>query len=134
MTNSIKLNKDVKKYLKKLYIKGNFNDVKLKDKESDSLSWNNLSITFKFKNGVLLNFWLKGNNLKYTVFSVLEPISACKECEMYNLKATKLNNVDIAPIYENIVKKIDKLYEYSKNAIDCTSINLRNPESIIEDN
>lgn len=134
MTNSIKLNKDVKKYLKKLYIKGNFNDVKLKDKESDSLSWNNLSITFKFKNGVLLNFWLKGNNLKYTVFSVLEPISVCKECEMYNLKATELNNVDIAPIYENIVKKIDKLYEYSKNAIDCTSINLRNPESIIEDN
>ena len=134
MTNSIKLNKDVKKYLKKLYIKGNFNDVKLKDKESDSLSWNNLSITFKFKNGVLLNFWLKGNNLKYTVFSVLEPISAFKECEMYNLKATELNNVDIAPIYENIVKKIDKLYEYSKNAIDCTSINLRNPESIIEDN
>ena len=134
MTNSIKLNKDVKKYLKKLYIKGNFNDVKLKDKESDSLSWNNLSITFKFKNGVLLNFWLKGNNLKYTVFSVLEPISACKECEMYNFKTTELNNVDIAPIYENIVKKIDKLYEYSKNAIDCTSINLRNPESIIEEN
>lgn len=134
MTNSIKLNKDVKKYLKKLYIKGNFNDVKLKDKESDSLSWNNLSITFKFKNGVLLNFWLKGNNLKYTVFSVLEPISACKECEMYNFKTTELNNVDIAPIYENIVNKINKLYEYSKNAIDCTSINLRNPESIIEDN
>lgn len=134
MTNSIKLNKDVKKYLKKLYIKGNFNDVKLKDKESDSLSWNNLSITFKFKNGVLLNFWLKGNNLKYTVFSVLEPISACKECEMYNFKATELNNAKIAPIYEDIVKKIDKLYEYSKNAIDCTSINLRNPESIIEDN
>lgn len=134
MTNSIKLNKDVKKYLKKLYIKGNFNDVKLKDKESDSLSWNNLSITFKFKNGVLLNFWLKGNNLKYTVFSVLEPISACKKCEMYNFKTTELNNVDIAPIYENIVNKINKLYEYSKNAIDCTSINLRNPESIIEDN
>lgn len=134
MTNSIKLNKDVKKYLKKLYIKGNFNDVKLKDKESDSLSWNNLSITFKFKNGVLLNFWLKGNNLKYTVFSVLEPISACKECEMYNFKTTELNNVDIAPIYENIVNKINKLYEYSKNAIDCISINLRNPESIIEDN
>lgn len=80
MTNSIKLNKDVKKYLKKLYTKGNFSDVKIKDKESDSLSWNNLSITFKFKNGVLLNFWLKGNNLKYTIFSVLEPISACKEC------------------------------------------------------
>ena len=134
MTNSIKLNKDVKKHLKKLYIKGNFNDVKLKDKESDSLSWNNLSITFKFKNGVLLNVWLKGNNLKYTVFSVLEPISACKECEMYNFKATELNNVDIAPIYENIVNKIDKLYEYSKNAIDCTLINLRNPENIIEDN
>ena len=57
MTNSIKLNKDVKKYLKKLYTKGNFSDVKIKDKESDSLSWNNLSITFKFKNGVLLNFW-----------------------------------------------------------------------------
>lgn len=49
MTNSIKLNKDVKKYLKKLYTKGNFSDVKIKDKESDSLSWNNLSITFKFK-------------------------------------------------------------------------------------
>ncbi len=133
MTNSIKLNKDVKKYLKKLYIKGNFSDVKIKDKESDSLSWNNLSITFKFKNGVLLNFWLKGNNLKYTIFSVLEPISACKECEMYNLKATELNSVDIAPIYSNIIEKINKLYEYSKNAIDCTSINFRNPESIIEE-
>lgn len=48
-------------------MKGSFNDVKIKDKESDSLSWNNLSITFKFKNGVLLNFWLKGNNLKYTI-------------------------------------------------------------------
>ena len=104
MTNSIKLNKDVKKHLKKLYIKGNFNDVKLKDKESDSLSWNNLSITFKFKNGVLLNFWLKGNNLKYTVFSVLEPISACKECEMYNFKATELNNVEIAHrLFEELV-------------------------------
>lgn len=133
MTNSIKLNKDVKKYLKKLYIKGNFSDVKIKDKESDSLSWNNLSITFKFKNGVLLNFWLKGNNLKYTIFSVLEPISACKEYEMYNLKATELNSVDIAPIYSNIIEKINKLYEYSKNAIDCTSINFRNPESIIEE-
>ena len=112
MTNSIKLNKDVKKYLKKLYMKGSFNDVKIKDKESDSLSWNNLSITFKFKNGVLLNFWLKGNNLKYTIFSVLQPISACKECEMYNFKATELNIVDIAPIYDDIVKKIDKLFEY----------------------
>ena len=30
MTNSIKLNKDVKKYLKKLYTKGNFSDVKIK--------------------------------------------------------------------------------------------------------
>lgn len=134
MTNSIKLNKDVKKYLKKLYIKGSFNDVKIKDKESDSLSWNNLSITFKFKNGVLLNFWLKGNNLKFTIFSVLQPISACKECEMYNFKATELNIVDIAPIYDDIVKKIDKLFEYSKNTIDCTSINFRNPESIIEEN
>lgn len=132
MTNSIKLNKDVKKYLKKLYTKGNFSDVKIKDKESDSLSWNNLSITFKFKNGVLLNFWLKGNNLKYTIFSVLEPISACNEFEMYNLKATELNSVDIAHIYSNIIEKINKLYEYSKNAIDCTSINFRNPESIIE--
>ena len=115
-------------------MKGSFNDVKIKDKESDSLSWNNLSITFKFKNGVLLNFWLKGNNLKYTIFSVLQPISACKECEMYNFKATELNIVDIAPIYDDIVKKIDKLFEYSKNTIDCTSINFRNPESIIEEN
>lgn len=107
--------------------------MKIKDKESDTLSWNNISITFKFKNGVLLNFWLKGNNLKYTIFSVLEPISACKECEMYNLKATELNNIDIAPIYSDIIEKINKLYEYSKNAIDCTSINFRNPESIIEE-
>ena len=71
--------------------------------------------------------------MKYTIFSVLEPISACKECEMYNLKATELNSVDIAPIYSNIIEKINKLYEYSKNAIDCTSINFRNPESIIEE-
>lgn len=133
MTNSTKLNKDVKKYIKKLYLKGNFSDVKIKDKESDSLSWNNLSITFKFKNGVLLNFWLKGNNLKYTIFSVLEPISACKECEMYNLKASELNNMDLVPIYANITKKIDKLYDYARNAFDCTSINLRNPEKIIEE-
>lgn len=133
MTNSIKLNKSVKKYLKKLYIKGNFNGVKIKDKESDSLSWNNLSITFKFKNGVLLNFWLKGNNLKYTIFSVLEPISACKECEMYNLNATELNSVDITPIYADIIQKIDKLYDYSRNAIDCTSIDFRNPEKVIEE-
>lgn len=133
MTNSIKLNKNVKKYLKNLYIKGDFNDVKIKDKESDSLNWNNLSITFKFKNGVLLNYWLKGNILRYTIFSVLEPISACKECEMYNLKSTELNNIDIKPIYEDIVKKINKLYDYSKNAIDCTSINYKNPESVIEE-
>ena len=52
---------------------------------------------------------------------------------MYNLKATELNSVDIAPIYSNIIEKINKLYEYSKNAIDCTSINFRNPESIIEE-
>ena len=59
MTNSIKLNKDVKKYLKKLYTKGNFSDVKIKDKESDSLSWNNLSITFKFKKWCFIKFLVK---------------------------------------------------------------------------
>ena len=51
---------------------------------------------------------------------------------MYDLKATELNSIDIAPIYDDIVKKIDKLYDYSRNAIDCTSIDFRNPESVIE--
>lgn len=133
MTNSTKLNKDIKKYLRKIYSKGNFCDVKIKDKESESLNWNSLSITFKFKNGVLLNFWLKGNNLKYTVFSVLEPISACKEYEMYNLKAIDVNNADITIIYTEIIRKIDILFNYAKNAIDCTAISFRNVDKIIEE-
>lgn len=134
MTNAVKLNKDVKKYLKKIYIKGNFSDVKIKDKESESLSWNNIGITFKFKNGILVNFWLAGNTLKYTVFSVLQPISTCKEYVMYSLKAIEVNNADITILYEEIIKKIDKLIKYTSNAIECTAIDFDNIEKIFEKN
>ena len=44
------------------------------------------------------------------------------------------NCIDIDNNSSDIIEKINKLYEYSKNAIDCTSINFRNPESIIEEN
>lgn len=133
MTNAVKLNKDIKKYLKKIYMKGNFSDVKIKDKESESLSWNNIGITFKFKNGILINFWLTGNTLKYTVFSVLEPISTCKEHIMYSLKASEVNNSDITSLYEEITQKIDKLIKHTSNAIECTAIDFDSIDKVIED-
>lgn len=133
MTNAVKLNKDIKKYLKKIYMKGNFSDVKIKDKESESLSWNNLGITFKFKNGILVNFWLTGNTLKYTVFSVLQPISTCKEYVMYSYKASEVNNTDITVLYEEVTKKIDKLIKYTSNAIECTAINFDNIDEVIKE-
>jgi len=133
MTNAVKFNKDIKKYLKKIYMKGNFCDVKIKDKESESLSWNNLGITFKFKNGILVNFWLTGNTLKYTVFSVLEPISTCKEYIMYSFKASEINEMDIDELYKKYTSKIDKILNYTKDAIDCTAVNFNNIDEVIEE-
>ena len=52
----------------------------------------------------------------------------CFKLKNYNILTNKGVSID----NDALIEKINKLYEYSKNAIDCTSINFRNPESIIE--
>ncbi|MBE5820181.1 MAG: hypothetical protein E7310_05155 [Clostridiales bacterium] len=133
MTNAVKLNKDVKKHLKKIYMKGNFSDVKIKDKESESWNWNSIGITFKFKNGILVNFWLTGNTLKYTVFSVIQPMATCKEYVMYSYKSSEINELDVNMLYSDIINKIDKIIKHTRSAVDCTAIDFENIDKAIEE-
>lgn len=133
MTKAVKLNKDVKKHLKKIYMKGNFSDVKIKDKESESWNWNSIGITFKFKNGILVNFWLTGNTLKYTVFSVIQPKTTCKEYVMYSYKSSEINELDVNMLYSDIINKIDKIIKHTRSAVDCTAIDFDNIDKAIEE-
>ena len=133
MTKSAELNKKVKKYLKSIYLNGRYENIRIKDRNSESQQWNTIVETLKYRNGVFLHFDFKGNYLKYKFFTIMNRISECPEYEIYNMTSKEINELeDINKLYADIILKIDKLLKYAENVEDFTAIDVDKIDSIIE--
>lgn len=133
MTKSAELNKKVKKYLKSIYLNERYENIRIKDRNSESQQWNTIVATLKYRNGVFLHFDFKGNYLKYKFFTIMNPMSECPSYEIYNMTSQEINELeDINKLYADIILKIDKLLKYAENVEDFTAIDVDKIDSIIE--